>query len=231
MILAVVSLAAFLRACAPSVSADTMGAIVRVESHGYIYAINDNTARAAYCAPGAVIYPCTHKGATAIAIRAIAQGHSVDVGLSQVNSRNFALYHVSVAKMLEPCSNLRTGSAILAAAYRISRTHFSDQREALWHAIMAYNTGSLYAGETYVRTVVENALPTHAIPTVPSIRILTLPGAPPSSFQSNDGRPSNKQRAPWRVSITPGAAPLLAPLRAKPQRGVATTLAPALPSW
>jgi type IV secretion system protein VirB1 len=232
MMLAVATLAAYLQTCAASVAPDTMRAIVSVESRGYIYAINDNTARAAYCVPGGAAYPCSRSEAAAIASRAIALRHSVDVGIAQVNSSNFGPYHVSVANMLEPCENLETGSAILAAAYRTARTRFPDQREALWHAIMAYNTGNLYAGESYVRSVVEAALPMDSIPTVPSVTILTLAGSPSSTFQSNDGKPPKRPTRARRASIKPNAAPLLAPLSATPQRGdSADTLAPALPNW
>lgn len=171
MILAFATLAALLRTCAPAVSADTMRAIVAVESHGYSYAISDNTSGVAYCVPGARVYPCSREQANAIAATATAHGHSIDVGLSQVNSGNFRSYKVTVADMLEPCANLRIGSTILANAYRNSTENFSDPRKALLHAIMAYNTGSLYAGVSYVQAVVELAF-ADAGPTVPSIAIL-----------------------------------------------------------
>ena len=41
---------------------------------------------------------------------------------------------------------------------------------ALWHAIAAYNSGSLYAGDGYVRLVVSEA---STGPVVPSIALLT----------------------------------------------------------
>ena len=61
MIFAFATLAAYLHACAPTVSADTMRAIVSVESHGYSYAVHDNTSRTAYCIPGGRRYPCSRE--------------------------------------------------------------------------------------------------------------------------------------------------------------------------
>jgi type IV secretion system protein VirB1 len=151
MMLAVATLAAYLQWCAPSVSPDTMRAIVSVESRGYIYAVNDNTIRAAYCVPGTAAFPCRYDQAAAIAERAVRSGHSVDIGIAQVNSGNFRTYGVSVTQMLDPCENLRIGAKILASAYQQSTARFADERAALWHAIMAYNTGSLYAGESDLR--------------------------------------------------------------------------------
>lgn len=164
------ALAAALRACAPAAAPDTMAAIVAVESGGWPYAVNDNTAHRRY-------RPRTRDQALRIARAAIRAGDSVDVGIAQVNSGNFAAFHVNVDRMLEPCANLRVGSLILANAYRVAAARFPQRPEALWHAIMAYNTGSLFAGERYVRAVVAAAAPS----IVPSIAIVTstMHGATP----------------------------------------------------
>lgn len=212
MILAVATLAELLRTCAPSVSADTMRAIVAVESHGYSYAINDNTNHTAYCVPGGRIYPCGRQRATAIADGAIAHGHSVDVGIAQVNSGNFQSYHVLAARMLEPCLNLRIGGAILTSAYRSSIVRFANQREALWHAIMAYNSGSLYIGENYVRSVIDAATTRREVPTVPSVAFLQNQRAP---FQPRTEAWIRRRRSRTTLRRAPvqdaRSAPLLAP--------------------
>jgi type IV secretion system protein VirB1 len=109
MMLALATLAAYLQTCAPSVAPDTMRAVVSVESHGYIYAINDNTSRRTYCVPGAAVFPCDRDQAAALAERAVRSRHSVDVGIAQVNSGNFRAYGVSATQMLDPCENLRIG--------------------------------------------------------------------------------------------------------------------------
>jgi hypothetical protein len=144
-----VTLAVALHTCAPAAAPDTMAAIVAVESAGWPYAINDNTTRRSY-------RPRTRMQALRIAESAIRAHHSVDVGIAQVNSGNFAAFHVDADEMLEPCANLRVGSAILAN-----------------------NSGSIYAGAPYVRAVIAAA--TTSTPIVPSIALLTSPadGAAP----------------------------------------------------
>jgi len=142
-----VALAAALHACAPAAAPDTMAAIVAVESAGWPYAVNDNTARRSY-------RPRTREDALRVAAAALRAGHSIDVGIAQVNSENFRAFNVDAGTMLEPCANLRVGSAILANAYHAARARYPDRPQALWHAIMAYNSGSIYAGERYVRSVV-----------------------------------------------------------------------------
>jgi len=230
MILALATLAAYLQACAPSVAPDTMRAIISVESRGYIYAINDNTSRETYCVPGAAMYPCNRDQAASIAENAVRSGHSVDVGIAQVNSGNFRTYGVSATQMLGPCENLRIGGKILVDSYRHSTARFADERAALWHAIMAYNTGSLYAGEDYVQSVVAAALGSTA-PEVPSIAILRGSG-PAERRLAAVTEPATRAVSRPRVSRSP-ASPRFAPLLARdldssPRGTFQDTLRPAL---
>lgn len=187
-----VALAVALRTCAPAAAPDTMAAIVAVESAGWPYAINDNTARRSY-------RPRTREEALRIAESALRAHHSVDVGIAQVNSGNFAAFHVDAATMLEPCANLRVGSAILVNAYHAATIRFPDRPQALVHALMAYNSGSIYAGAPYVRAVVAAA--TKSTPIVPSIAIVTslagtaAPILPPAQIVSPATRSTSPPRA------------------------------------
>jgi len=196
-----VALAAALHACAPAAAPDTMAAIVAVESAGWPYAVNDNTARRSY-------RPRTREDALRVAAAALRAGHSVDVGIAQVNSENFRAFNVDAATMLEPCANLRVGSAILANAYHAARARYPDRPQALWHAIMAYNSGSIYAGERYVRSVVAAASP--SAPIVPSIAIVTSstltaePILPPAQRVV----PASPTRHPHAHAVDPREAPL-----------------------
>jgi len=229
MMLALATLAAYLQACAPYVAPDTMRAIVSVESRGYIYAINDNTSRVTYCVPGTAMYPCSRDQAAALAENAVRSGHSVDVGIAQVNSGNFRTYGVSATQMLDPCENLRLGGNILAGAYRQSTARFADERAALWHAIMAYNTGSLYAGEDYVQAVVAAALGS-TTPEVPSIAILrgSRPGARHLAAVA-EPRVRALSRPRTDRSPSPRSAPLLAQgLDSSPRGTFHETLMPAV---
>lgn len=162
------ALAAYLSTCAPSVAPSTMAAIVGVESGGNALALHDNTTRRVYA-------PRDVRTALAIADELLARGHSVDVGIAQVNSANFGAFGVDAARMLEPCANLNVASRILGGAYAHAVSAFPNPGEALWHAISAYNTGSLFAGRAYVAAVVAEAI---RPPAVPAIAILTGAGVP-----------------------------------------------------
>jgi type IV secretion system protein VirB1 len=166
------ALTALLQTCAPNVTPATMHAIVTVESGGDPWVLNDNTT-------GIVHKPRSYAEALSTERDLIGRGHSVDVGIAQVNSSNFAGYHLTPAAALMPCQNLIVGSAILANAYRWSLATYGDQRQALWGSVSAYNTGSLTAGGRYVNLVVGAAAST---PFVPSIDLLRGVGMSPVHF-------------------------------------------------
>ncbi|MGP6157941.1 MAG: lytic transglycosylase domain-containing protein [Vulcanimicrobiaceae bacterium] len=181
------TLALLLARCAPSVAPSTMAAIVSVESAGNPNALHDNDDGRSYA-------PADRATAERWAETLILRGHSVDLGLAQVNSGNLAAYGVTPAQILEPCENLAVGSAILAADYRAACARFSSPRAALWRALGAYNTGSIFAGDGYVRQVVDAALTPRLVPTIailtdsptfapmprPTPRPLPSPPAPPA---------------------------------------------------
>ncbi len=188
-----VALAGALHACAPAASADTMAAIVAVESGGWPYAIDDNTVRRSY-------RPRSRVEAIAIAKAALRAHHSVDVGIAQVNNANFSAFRVDAVEMLDPCTNLRVGSEILAETYTRATRQYPHPAEALVHALMAYNTGSIYSGSSYVEKIVA-AAETQA-PIVPSIALVApriaklLPILPPVQIVSERSR-----SARWQSSV------------------------------
>jgi hypothetical protein len=102
---------ALLLACAPNIAPATLEAVIRVESGGNPLAINVNGVR--------VQPPPATSAAEAarIAESYILRGYSVDVGLMQVNSRNLVALGMTVERVLDPCTNIRSGAAILAADY------------------------------------------------------------------------------------------------------------------
>src|SRR5271170_212239 len=67
--------------CAPSVAPETLAAVAETESHLDPLAIHDNTERRSY-------QPGDAASAIGLAHRLIAEGHSVDLGLMQINSGN-----------------------------------------------------------------------------------------------------------------------------------------------
>ncbi len=127
-----------------------MSAVVRVESGGDQLALHDNTSRRSFAPDGP-------EEAAAWANQLIALGHSVDVGLSQINSANLPGLRLSVEAAFEPCTNLRAGATILGGDYAAASQRFGPGQRALRHALCAYNTGSFFAGQGYVNAILAAA--------------------------------------------------------------------------
>jgi len=106
--------------CAPQVAPTTLAAIARTESGFDPLAIGDNTAHRAY-------HPAAKPEAIALAAQLAAKGHDLDLGLMQINQRNFGWLGLAAGDAFEPCRSLAAGAAVLTAFSR-------------------YNTGSPRAG-------------------------------------------------------------------------------------
>lgn len=131
---------AALLACAANVAPFTLEAVVRVESGGNPLAVNVNHLT------GPQPHPATLTEAVSVAQNYIARGYSVDLGLMQVNSRNLAALGTSIEQVLDPCTNVRAGAAILTANYAEAVRSRGEGQGALQAALSAYNTGSFYRG-------------------------------------------------------------------------------------
>ena len=87
--------------------------------------------------------------------------HSYDfeIGLAQVNIRNVHKYGFSANDMLDPCKNLKLAADILQHSYLNAKSVSANNREALYKALSAYNSGNYRTGFTngYVQRVVNNA--------------------------------------------------------------------------
>ncbi len=71
---------------------------------------------------------------------------SVDVGLMQVSTDEAARRHVPAAALLDPCTNIRTGWAILSDDYQLEVRTSGPGQTALEHALSRYNTGDTNRG-------------------------------------------------------------------------------------
>jgi type IV secretion system protein VirB1 len=107
-------------ACAPQVAPTTLAAIARTESGSDPFAIGDNTAHRTY-------HPAEAAGAVTLAAQLAAEGHDLDLGLMQINQRNFGWLGLAADDAFEPCRSLAADAAVLTAFSR-------------------YNTGSPRAG-------------------------------------------------------------------------------------
>ncbi|MBD5606888.1 MAG: lytic transglycosylase domain-containing protein [Candidatus Eremiobacteraeota bacterium] len=143
-------LAQLLRECAANVDARTMTAVVRVESGGNVLALHDNTLRRSFA-------PADNVEAVAWANQLIRLGHSVDIGLSQINSANLPGLGIGIGAAFEPCTNLHAGATILGNDYFSAARTFGPGQIALRHALGAYNTGSFFAGQGYINQILAAA--------------------------------------------------------------------------
>jgi type IV secretion system protein VirB1 len=184
-------LAAALQQCAPNVGARTMAAIVQVESGGNPYAMHDNTSGRSY-------FPAEKSDAVALANALLAQGHSVDLGISQINSNNLPGIGLSVDNAFDACRNLQAGARILSHDYRTAAAQFGGGQYALRRAIGAYNTGSIYRGDGYIE------------------RILAAAGFPQSMHVVEDTTPALTVVATVRPpvkTVNPNFAAIMVPVR------------------
>lgn len=166
MIHAVAALIVLAQQCAPEIATEAVVPLVMTESGGDDLAININKGprvRATSIAEGA-----------ALARRYIAAGYTVDVGLAQVNSANFARLGVTVEQAFDPCTNLRLASSMLQAGYGLAIRHYTGL-EAISATYSLYNTGTLTRGfrNGYVGRVWSAASGMGTIQTPPPI-----PGSP-----------------------------------------------------
>lgn len=132
--------------CAPWVHPQTITAIVEVESHGEPWVIG--TPEGPHHAP-------TQALAETFLSNALAQHRSVDIGLMQINSQWIKRLHIDPESLLDPCTNLRIGSAILATNFATAMQSGHTSIEALIAALSVYNTGSEKAGLGYAKRVLE----------------------------------------------------------------------------
>lgn len=147
-----VFLASELNRCAPEVGSRTLAAVIRVESGGHPWAINSNTQKRSWRFE-------TKAAAESAAQQLIARGDSIDIGLAQINSRNLRGLGLSVGQVLDVCTNIKAGAYILGNCYASAtrKGTIAPGQQALLHALSCYNTGSLWAGRSYVSRVVAAA--------------------------------------------------------------------------
>ena len=153
-------MAAMILACAVNSHPTTVAAVIRVESGGNPFAVNIN-------GPRVLSQPRTAAEAATVARRGIAQGYSVDVGLMQVNSRNFKRLGLTIDTALDPCTNISAGTRILAENYKTAIANGGPGQKALQSALSRYNTGSPTRGfnngyvARYYRLPPAGARPSH----------------------------------------------------------------------
>ncbi len=157
--------------CAPGAPTDTLLAIARTESALYSNAISINrpnaAARRAGYGNGQLVLtkqPKDREEAKYWLHWFLLRHHTVSIGLMQVNSEMAPQFHVKPEQLLEPCTNLRVGAAILISLYTDLAREMGEGFPALDAALSFYNSGNPITGfrNGYVENVYAHAsrLPT-----------------------------------------------------------------------
>ena len=132
--------------CTPMVASSTMAAIVRVESHGRPLVMWNNTTRS-MIDPGSLVQAVQYLR------QAIAAGQRVDVGIAQVDTKNFTPLGLTPRTAFNICTNLRAGATILHADWEQARANGYHGQQALYHAFEAYNSGRLWGDAQYANKI------------------------------------------------------------------------------
>ena len=137
--------------CAPRVALSTLAAIARTESDFQPLMIHDNTT-------GITSLAASRGNAIQIAQTSLRAGHSLDLGIMQINSANLGPYGLTLSAAFTACRSMAVGAAILSSAYSGGDTH-QEQQAALRVAVSRYNTGNAEDGfvNGYVHKVEESA--------------------------------------------------------------------------
>jgi type IV secretion system protein VirB1 len=123
---------------APAVAPETVAAFAKAESSLDPLAVHDNTTGRSHA-------PATVSDAVALATSLLRQGHSVDLGLLQINDANLGKTGLTVATAFVPSQSIRAGAQIMVAAYRQCQPGRSEP-DALRCMASIYNTGREQAG-------------------------------------------------------------------------------------
>ena len=171
----------FLAQCGPNVSPVTTQAIIEVESGGNPLAIGDNSSKKSFA-------PRSKSEAVELATALLAKGHSLDLGLMQVNSAHLVPLRLSLAELFDPCRNVRAGTTILSGMFNRYRT--GDPARSLYLALSAYNTGTWWKGGSYVNRILAAAGTSYRVLFVPS-----PDSALPQDFAREESDRKNRGRA------------------------------------
>jgi type IV secretion system protein VirB1 len=161
------SFASLAQECAPDVHPALLGRVTTVESSGNPFAIGvvgGHLARQPKNLPEAL--------ATVKVLD--ADGWNYSMGLVQVNVHNLAPYGQTTEDIFEPCTNLKTGAAILKACYARAKPQFVQADDAVRATLSCYYSGDLTRGAAYAQKVaaavpasgVQGAQPIEVVPDV-----------------------------------------------------------------
>lgn len=214
---------ALAKRCAPNVHARTLRALVMTESTLNPWAIGIVGARLDR-------QPKSLSEALATVTDLDARGYNFSLGLTQVNKSNLARFGQNYESVLDACTNLRVGAAILTECYDRAMPEFRNEQRALQAALSCYYSGNFRRGfvleeknSSYVGRVVTAAGkggPVRIIPAIDpkvAVKSTSSPSTarrartsaprqmsdndPDWAFFADDGAPEDPQAAQWGEMI------------------------------
>jgi type IV secretion system protein VirB1 len=117
-----------------------LASIAKVESGDDVLTVGENGQK------HLVFRPLSRQAAEALAARLIASGANVDLGLTQINSRNLGWLRLSVGEAFDPCANLAAAAKIIDRGYNAALRAGPQNRPLLQTAFSLYNTGDAERG-------------------------------------------------------------------------------------
>jgi type IV secretion system protein VirB1 len=111
MVLTLEALLVIAASCAPGVAPETVAAIARTESAFNTLIIHDNTTKQSH-------HPGDKASAVTLAQDLLMAGHSVDLGLMQINAANLNWLGLPIDDAFEPCPSIKAGATVLTAYSR-----------------------------------------------------------------------------------------------------------------
>jgi len=188
---------------APEVNTGTLLAFAYHESQLRSLALHDNTT-------GQSVFPASAAAAITLADTLLARGHSLDIGIMQVNSANFARTGLTVTTAFDPGESMRAGAAMLVSAYRRClpgdpNPKAAEQQAALRCAASMYNTGDAQAG---IRNGYQPRVWRVAGQIVPAIQIAIGTGPPPPTMSADTVAPEPRRASPGLEDALHATAPV-----------------------
>lgn len=172
------------RTCAGGVAPETLLSVVKTESGFNTLAIGDNTDRRSYA-------PASLPDAVALATRLVAAGHSLDLGIAQINTTagHLQARGLPLPAAFNACTGLRVGSEVLVDCYRRAA---GVEQARLRQALSCYNTGTLDRGAGYAARVWQAAA--HVVPAIQLAG--DAPPAPPAADPEQVAAPVPRRPPP-----------------------------------
>jgi type IV secretion system protein VirB1 len=187
----------------PSAAPDTIVAFAQLESNLEPLSLHDNTTGKRYA-------PKSKAAAVGLATELLSKHHSIDAGIMQVNSTNFATVGLSIDDAFDVEKSMRAGGVILLEAYRRCRrgeeaTSDTPRATALRCAASIYNTGNELRG---VESGYTARFEWAAAQIIPSVReLLGQPSV--TSTSAIDKAPTPPTATGWDVFARRGGTPFV----------------------